>query len=315
MKSLDALRELQAIAADQWGMLTTAQAAARGVTRLNLSRLTERGQLERLSHGVYRDAAVPGDQFEAVRAAWLSTDPARFAWQRLDEPTAVVSGPTAAWLHGIGTMQPEPFEFATPSRKQARRTDVRFRTRQLDTSDVTLAQGVPTTTIERTVVDLVADHMDHTLIAQCVADAVRAERLDRVLLAGKLDGVTGGKGTELVNELLRLEGLDDESQLRAIIDGPLGSVLTQGFVKALRPHVDFTMSPTVQPALPGFDGLMKIDVSRLWKMAAPTAVHDLSVLVADLVRPKFLEDMGSVWGTALRRAGAIPMNGSAEDDE
>ena len=46
MKAGDALRELTDITANQWGMVTTAQASALGITRLTLSRLAEAGQLE-----------------------------------------------------------------------------------------------------------------------------------------------------------------------------------------------------------------------------------------------------------------------------
>lgn len=56
MKSTEALRALADVTACQWGMVTTAQAAALGVSRLMLSRLAEAGHLERLAHGVYENA-------------------------------------------------------------------------------------------------------------------------------------------------------------------------------------------------------------------------------------------------------------------
>ncbi|GAB7305223.1 hypothetical protein MAFF212519_31410 [Clavibacter michiganensis] len=62
MKSLDALPLLAELTAGQWGMVTTAQAEAVGVSRLQLSRLAQRGLLERMAHGVYRDAgSAPGE--------------------------------------------------------------------------------------------------------------------------------------------------------------------------------------------------------------------------------------------------------------
>ena len=82
MKSTEVLRVLADLTAYQWGMFTSAQASMHGITRLDLSRLAEAGHLERLAHGVYKDAGAPGDQFDDLRAAWLSTDPKRLAHER-----------------------------------------------------------------------------------------------------------------------------------------------------------------------------------------------------------------------------------------
>ena|SRR5680860_85920 len=85
MKARNALRELAEMSASQWGMVTSAQAATRGVSRLDLSRLTESGDLVRLAHGVYKDAGAPSGAHLDVRAAWLSSDPVRLASDRLGD--------------------------------------------------------------------------------------------------------------------------------------------------------------------------------------------------------------------------------------
>ena len=77
MKSTEALRVLAELTSYQWGMVTSAQASMRGVTRLDLSRLADSGHTIRLAHGVYMDAGAPGDQYDDLRAAWLSTEPKR----------------------------------------------------------------------------------------------------------------------------------------------------------------------------------------------------------------------------------------------
>ena len=95
---------LAELSASQWGMVTTAQAAAHGVGRLDLSRLAKAGHLERLAHGVYRAAGAPADEFESLRAAWLAADPSRTAEARLPDLVGgiVVMGESAAALHGVG---------------------------------------------------------------------------------------------------------------------------------------------------------------------------------------------------------------------
>ncbi|WP_262925516.1 type IV toxin-antitoxin system AbiEi family antitoxin domain-containing protein [Kocuria atrinae] len=98
---------MQEVSADQWGLFTTAQAKQQGIIGTELSRAAQAGQIEPITHGVYRLAGVPSDEFDGIRAAWLSTDPKRPAYERLnDEDPVVVSGSSAAWLHGIGDLQP-----------------------------------------------------------------------------------------------------------------------------------------------------------------------------------------------------------------
>ncbi|MEA5054367.1 MAG: type IV toxin-antitoxin system AbiEi family antitoxin domain-containing protein [Propionicimonas sp.] len=173
MKALEALRELSELAAAQWGLVTTAQAARRGVSRLHLSRLAGAGHLERVGQGVYRAAGVPADRFENLKAAWLSVAPKLTAEERLRQTPldAVVSGAAAAWLHGVGDLVPEPYEFTVPSRQQTQRRQLRFRVRKLPAGSVTLREGLPVTTVEQAIADLVEARTDRSLVANVLADA------------------------------------------------------------------------------------------------------------------------------------------------
>jgi predicted transcriptional regulator of viral defense system len=209
MKSTAALRELSEITAWQWGMVTTAQAAARGVTRLQLARLADDGHLERLGHGIYRHTAVPSDRLDRLRAAWLSINPKQTAEQRTVARSndAVVSGATASYLLGLGDLVPEPYEFTVPHRRQTQRDELTFRIRDLPASDVTLREGLPVTTPERTIADLIEGHMDLSLVADVLADA---DVIDRDHLAELLAplaarrGYRNGDGIAFRDELERL---------------------------------------------------------------------------------------------------------------
>ncbi|QQE50864.1 type IV toxin-antitoxin system AbiEi family antitoxin domain-containing protein [Corynebacterium urealyticum] len=53
MSSTKTLELLESLAADQWGIITTAQAKSEGISRLQLSRLSERGVLTRTRQGLY----------------------------------------------------------------------------------------------------------------------------------------------------------------------------------------------------------------------------------------------------------------------
>lgn len=114
---------LESLSASQWGMVTTAQAAAHGVPRLDLSRLCQSGHLERLAHGVYRDAGTPSEEFESLRAAWLAADPSHTAEQRLRDLSGgvVVMGASAASLHEVGDLPADRHEFSASVRHQTQR--------------------------------------------------------------------------------------------------------------------------------------------------------------------------------------------------
>jgi predicted transcriptional regulator of viral defense system len=259
MKSREARRVLAEVTESQWGMVTSAQASARGVSHMNLTRLTESGDLIRLSHGVYRDAGAPGGQHEELRAAWLATDPAKLAYERLSEDpkSAVVSGESAARLHGIGDLRAMRSEFTTPARKQTQRADVRYRTRVLPEQDVTVREGLPTTTRERTIADLVEDRNDLSIVGNALRDAARQSQLDVDRLTELLsplaerNGHRKGDGDALLEELLRVAGIDQHSIAKQIASIPsLGGLIAARYLEDL-PKVDTTTGLAAQIASSG----------------------------------------------------------------
>jgi hypothetical protein len=163
--------EVSTLTAEQWGLLTTRQAANRGISRVDLARLTQAGRLERLTQGVYRLTGTPVSPYDDLHAAWLAVDPGTPASAR-SNTDVIVGGATAAWLHNVGDLQPTPYTFLTQRRRQTKRDDVRFRQRQVDPIDITTIAGIPTTTITRTLADLVLDHEDDSLTADVLRDAV-----------------------------------------------------------------------------------------------------------------------------------------------
>ncbi len=228
MKSTEALRMLAELTSYQWGMVTSAQASMRGITRLDLSRLAEAGHLTRLAHGVYMDAGAPGDEFDDLRAAWLSTEPKRPGYERnKDHPSGVViAGPSAARLHSIGDLWADRHDFVSPVRRQSQRRDIRYRQRALDPRDVTLVEGLPTMTIERTIADLVEDLAELSLVADALRDASHKRILDvdrlRDLLAplAERNGFRKGDGAALLNRLMEIAGIDADSLARLLARSP-----------------------------------------------------------------------------------------------
>ncbi len=183
---------------------------------MDLSRLSESGMITRISHGVYKIAGAPGDEFLDLRAAWLAADASKTAWERLREKPegVIVSGESAAFLHGIGNFRAAQSEFTTPIRRQTQRTEVRYRVRPLRNSDVTVRNGLPVTTLERTIADLVEQRAQLAQVGGALRDAARRTRLDTLHLVELLsplaerNGHPKGNGSALLKELVGLAQLD-----------------------------------------------------------------------------------------------------------
>ena len=240
MKTTEALKALDDLTVGQWGMVTTAQAAARGITRLQLSRLAEQGHLERIGHGIYRDAGVLAGRFDAIKAAWLSIDTKRTAQERLSLTPcdAVVSGATAAYLFGLGDFVPEPYQFTVPARRQTQRTELIFRVKRLPEDSVTQREGLPVTTPEQTVADLMEDGTDRSLIADVVADIDVLDSGKLIALLSPLAGRNGykpGDGAPVYADLERLARRDMDSLAKRVADTPLATKIVEQYVKTINP--------------------------------------------------------------------------------
>ncbi len=202
---------LSDLAAEQWGLVTAAQARSLGVTAQELSRRARHGSLERLVHGVYRSSSVPQEPLDGLRAAWLTLDPTLRAATRVRESSpAVVSHRSAASIHGLGDLEADQYEFTTASRKQSRRPDIRFHQAQLDPDDWTVIQGLPVTTVIRTVSDLAEARVDGGHLASVIRDALIIKQANSRRLGAALApfadryGVPSGDGDALL--ALSLQG-------------------------------------------------------------------------------------------------------------
>lgn len=210
------------IAASQWGLVTTAQAEAHGVSRMLLSRMAASRELERVMHGVYVATSHSGGPEVDVRARWIALDPGTLAPERLALPheAGVVSHTSAAAMHRIGDIPVGEVELTVPERHRTRRPGTLFHRASLDPSDVTLIDGLPVTTPARTVADLLVDGHDMAHVADAVAD-ILARNLDTTArLAVALDPIAdqfdADSGSTLLHELLAITGMDPATVLERL---------------------------------------------------------------------------------------------------
>ncbi len=219
-----ALRILAEFGEGQWGMVTAAQAAGRGVNTTMLTRLVQAGLLEPLTRGVYRLPGHGPDLLDTVKAAWLRLDPQLPAWERkpLGANGGVVSHRSAAAAHRIGDLVAERVEITVPRRRTTRDAHMHLRRGRLAPDEVTRLDGLPVTTVERTVVDLLADHVDGGHIGDVIADANQQGVLDVDKLAAQAEpfairyGVRGRDGQALLSSLTELAGRGPIGQIAEI---------------------------------------------------------------------------------------------------
>ncbi|MCC6540360.1 MAG: type IV toxin-antitoxin system AbiEi family antitoxin domain-containing protein [Bryobacterales bacterium] len=180
------LDELVALAEEHDGLFTAEQARQSGFTDSVIARLTQRGRLERMSRGVYRIPYVPINRLSQYREAVL--------WARSHRGPADValSHETALVIYGISDASPGVIHLTVPRAARLRRApmkSVALHRDELAASDVTVIEGLPVTSVSRTVADLLDAGGRTDLIRQAIAEARRegyisaneAQRLRRTM--------------------------------------------------------------------------------------------------------------------------------------
>lgn len=143
------------------------------------------GRLRRVQRGVYLPRTVEYQPLTAARAAILSCGIA----------DAVASHHTAGRVHDLA-LPAEPWcEDVTVPRQSRRkdRPDLRFHTRGLTVGDVGLRDGLPVTSLPRTVADLAAD-LDRLSAVWTLDDALRRRLCGRADVIAAIGRWGGGEG-------------------------------------------------------------------------------------------------------------------------
>lgn len=157
MPVLDAAREraMRELARGQHGLVTAFQLRELGISRDVVTRMSARGQLVRMAPRVYRAEAGPVTDRVRWHAAVLAAGPG-----------AALSHTSAARLHAIwrGAERGTNVTGRT-ARPQLVRAGTKLHRRRLDQADITVVDGIPVTTVARTLVDLVDDLLPQQLAA------------------------------------------------------------------------------------------------------------------------------------------------------
>jgi predicted transcriptional regulator of viral defense system len=231
MELVPALELLGGYTTGQWGMVTTRQALAVGVDDVTLHRLRAAGLLETVRHGVHTATSSAASDARAEQAVWLSLRPDVPAWERpkVDPDGGVVSHQSAARLHGLGDLPDTHIELTVPRRRTTRDPNVKLCKGELADADVTLLDGLPVTTVLRTIRDLLDRHTDASHVATIIRQAVEAGQVPTAELPGAIAhfarryGAPAGDGAALLAHLLAQIGVSPEPRDEPVTWGQLAN--------------------------------------------------------------------------------------------
>jgi predicted transcriptional regulator of viral defense system len=162
--------ELFALAEVHYGLFTSKEARSLGIQDSVLVRLRQRGRLERMSRGVYRIAHYPAERLAQYREAIL--------WgQASNGPECIaLSHETALLLYGISDVNPSRVNLTVPVSARMRRVHpkwIAIHRANLATEDIQQYEGMPITTAERSILDVLATTRRADFARQAITDALR----------------------------------------------------------------------------------------------------------------------------------------------
>jgi predicted transcriptional regulator of viral defense system len=149
-------------AEQQAGYFTAAQARQAGFSRSLLSYHVGGGRFVRARPHVYRLAQFPASSHEDLYVAWLEAG-----------PEAVISHDSALALYGLSDLLPAQVHVTVPRTASRRRRGIRLHTKRLSPQEVTRYEGLPVTTVRRTLVDVAAAGLADEQVQLAIREALR----------------------------------------------------------------------------------------------------------------------------------------------
>ena len=182
--------ELASLAEENDGLITSSKAREAGIADSVLARMVQRGRLERVARGVYRMPYFPHDRFSQYREAVLWAQASR------GPGTVALSHETALVVYGISDANPASVHLTVPKQARFRRErpkGIILHPGVLRESDIRTIEGLPVTTVSKTVADLVETSARADIVRQAILEAKRegfiedseARRLRRLVDLGK----------------------------------------------------------------------------------------------------------------------------------
>jgi predicted transcriptional regulator of viral defense system len=177
---------LYALAEAQAGYFTTAQAASAGYSRSLVAHHAKTGSFTRARSGVYRLSRYPASAWEDLFIAWLQAGPG-----------AVVSHDSALALFDLSEVLPSEVHFTLPRTSSRRRPHIRMHTSTLELDDVVWREGLPVTSVARTIADEARAGMSEDLVAQAIRQSLERGLVSESILRRRAER-SGGRARRII---------------------------------------------------------------------------------------------------------------------
>jgi predicted transcriptional regulator of viral defense system len=149
------------IAENQAGFFSARQAEEINCSRKNLYVLVKGGKLKRVDWGIYRFTYYPSSPFEDLFIAILRAG-----------DKSVISHETALSLYGLSDLLPGVIHIIIPKTHSRRRINIKFHIQKIEESEITRYQGLPITTVERTILDVLKSGVDALQVESAITEAL-----------------------------------------------------------------------------------------------------------------------------------------------
>jgi predicted transcriptional regulator of viral defense system len=174
----DLRRQLFAVAAEQAGYFTAAQAKTVGYSYPAQAHHVGAGNWVRVDRGIFRLADwVPGTHDELAR------------WYLWSKERGVVSHDTALGVHNVGEFESPRVHLTVP--RGFRMTDdaLILHRAELPDDDIEPRPGFRVTTLVRSLIDVAAEHADEDQLTRAVDEALARGTITRRQLRGRAEAV------------------------------------------------------------------------------------------------------------------------------
>lgn len=180
------------IAEQQAGYFTAGQAATAGFSWERLVEHSKSGRFQRVAHGVYRLSQFPSSPFEDLFVAWLRCG-----------PKAVISHESALAVYDLSDVMPAATHVTVPRTASRRRKGIRQHTSSLRPEDVKKRQGLPVTSVPRTIADVARAGLTEDSIRVAIRQALERGLTDKGSLQAEARRRGGRAGLLISRELAR----------------------------------------------------------------------------------------------------------------
>lgn len=186
---------LYKIVEDQGGYFTAAQARSVGFSWERLSNNVKSDQFERVFRGVYRFVKFPSSRYEDLFIAWLRAG-----------PESVISHESALSVYGLSDIIPSEIHVIVPRTASRRGKGIKYHINKLEDYEVTRREGLPVTTLPRTIADISRSGVPEEQVVMAIRDGIEKGLISFEMLRIEADK-RGGRFDRILNNYQKIESI------------------------------------------------------------------------------------------------------------